>query len=67
MKHLSQVETSRVVALIKDGKDFRYAARVVGVNYSVVLKLWLRYEETGKLCKTADQCRKRKKRLARPF
>lgn len=63
MRYLTEVEASRVIALVEDGRSLRYAARVVGVSHSVILRLWHRYQETGSLRRRAGQGRKRKTTL----
>lgn len=42
IRHLSEVEVTKAVALIENGSRFRYTARIVSISYSVILKLWNR-------------------------
>lgn len=60
MRHLSEVQVARAVALIQHGHSIRYVSRDFQVSPSVIQRLWNRFLETGQYVRRAGQGRNRK-------
>jgi transposase len=60
MRHLSEVQVARAVALIQHGHYFRHVSRDLRVSPSVIQRLWNRFRETGQYVRRTGQGRNRK-------
>jgi transposase len=60
MRHLSEVQVARAVALIQQGHSIRHVSRDLRVSPSVIQRLWNRFRETGQYVRRAGQGRNRK-------
>jgi transposase len=60
MRHLSEVQVARAVALIQHGHSFRHVSRDLRVSPSVIQRLWNRFRETAQYVRRAGQGRNRK-------
>jgi transposase len=60
MRHLSEVQVARAVALIQHGHSFRHVSRDLRVSPSVIQRLWNRFRETGQYVRRTGQGRNRK-------
>ncbi|XP_070516617.1 paired box protein Pax-2a-like [Cardiocondyla obscurior] len=59
MRPLSQVKRAQIIALMKEGFSQSYTARQLGINQSIVSRIWRRYQETGNLLPEQTQGRER--------
>jgi transposase len=60
MRHLSEVQVVRAVALIQHAHSIRHVSGDLRVSPSVIQRLWNRFRETGQYVRRAGQGRNRK-------
>ncbi|KAF2896895.1 hypothetical protein ILUMI_09282 [Ignelater luminosus] len=58
-RHLTPLEVTRVVTLLKEGHTQRYVAERLEVRQSVVWRLWRQYQITGNVTRRHGQRRHR--------
>ncbi|XP_070511622.1 paired box pox-meso protein-like [Cardiocondyla obscurior] len=59
MRPLCQVKRAQIIALMREGFSQLYTARQLGINHSIVSRIWRRYQETGNLLPKQRQGRER--------
>ena len=59
MRHLNEIQVSRVVTLIQEGWTFCCVALDLNISPSVIHRLWNHYDETGQFTRRIGQGRGR--------